>query len=93
MGLMVNGITDSLNPLSARFPNDACIASTTKNGTCYTASECETRNGVNDGSCAQGYGVCCTCEHYLYDVRTEWGIRVERIEGRFRESDSYLQAD
>jgi len=43
-----------------KFPNDACIASTTKNGTCYTASECETRNGANGGSCAQGYGVCCT---------------------------------
>ena len=44
-----------------RFKNDPCDA-TTKNGTCYTASECEQRGGVNAGSCAQGYGVCCTCE-------------------------------
>jgi len=42
-----------------KFKNDPCIAST-KNGTCYTAAECEQRNGVNAGSCAQGYGVCCT---------------------------------
>merc|ERR1712038_723204 len=42
-----------------KFKNDPCEA-TTKNGTCYTASECEQRGGVNAGSCAQGYGVCCT---------------------------------
>jgi len=42
-----------------QFKNDPCQA-TSKNGTCYTASECEQRNGVNAGSCAQGYGVCCT---------------------------------
>jgi hypothetical protein len=44
------------------FKNDACIASLTKNGTCYTASECVQKNGVSDGTCAQGYGICCTCE-------------------------------
>merc|ERR1719270_92221 len=29
------------------------------NGTCYTADECTSRNGVASGSCADGYGVCC----------------------------------
>merc|ERR1719422_811387 len=29
------------------------------NGTCYTADECTSRDGVASGSCADGYGVCC----------------------------------
>merc|ERR1719230_639482 len=29
------------------------------NGTCYTADECTSRDGVASGSCAEGYGVCC----------------------------------
>jgi len=41
------------------FPNDPCDADT-KNGTCYTAEECSQKGGTNDGSCASGYGVCCT---------------------------------
>lgn len=41
------------------FPNDPCEADT-KNGTCYTAEECSQKGGTNDGSCASGYGVCCT---------------------------------
>ena len=32
-----------------------------KNGTCYTSEECDKRGGTNSGSCANGYGVCCTC--------------------------------
>ncbi len=43
------------------FANDPCVGST-KNGTCYTAEECSDRSGVNSGSCAGGYGVCCVCE-------------------------------
>merc|ERR1712156_1243345 len=41
-----------------RFPNDVC-AGATRNGTCYTAEECSTKGGSNDGSCASGFGVCC----------------------------------
>jgi len=41
------------------FPNDPCDAGT-KNGTCYTKEECSNKGGTNDGSCASGYGVCCT---------------------------------
>jgi len=41
-----------------RFPNDAC-SGTTRNGTCYTAEECSSKSGVNEGSCASGFGVCC----------------------------------
>merc|ERR1712241_118719 len=42
-----------------KFPNDIC-SGTTYNGTCYTAEECSSKGGTNDGSCASGFGVCCT---------------------------------
>jgi hypothetical protein len=42
-----------------KFPNDICTGST-KNGTCYTADECSNIGGSNDGTCASGFGVCCT---------------------------------
>lgn len=44
-----------------RFPNTGCVISGgTKNGTCYTAEECSNKGGTNGGSCASGFGVCCT---------------------------------
>jgi len=43
-----------------KFPNDVCVGTSNKNGTCYTAEECKTIGGVESGSCAKGYGVCCT---------------------------------
>merc|ERR1712241_287038 len=42
-----------------KFPNDVCSGGT-RNGTCYTAEECSTKGGTSDGSCASGFGVCCT---------------------------------
>merc|ERR1719273_834590 len=42
-----------------RFPNDLCTGSS-RNGTCYTSEECSSKGGTNDGSCASGFGVCCT---------------------------------
>lgn len=41
-----------------RFPNDVCTG-TTRNGTCFTAEECSSKSGTNEGSCASGFGVCC----------------------------------
>jgi len=43
-----------------RFPNDHCDAGDSRNGTCYTKEECSNKGGTEDGSCASGYGVCCT---------------------------------
>ncbi|XP_059097284.1 uncharacterized protein LOC131891672 [Tigriopus californicus] len=43
-----------------RFPNEPCVAAASKNGTCYTSDECTSKGGTKSGSCAQGYGVCCT---------------------------------
>ncbi len=40
------------------FPNDECEGNS-MNGTCYLASECDTRGGSSIGSCADGFGVCC----------------------------------
>jgi len=42
-----------------KFTNSHCIGST-KNGTCYTRQECDNIGGVQDGTCADGFGVCCT---------------------------------
>merc|ERR1712241_1147558 len=44
-----------------QFPNDVCTstASSTTIGTCYTSSECTSRSGGAEGSCAAGFGVCC----------------------------------
>ena len=29
-------------------------------GTCLTSTECSDKSGNVDGSCASGFGVCCT---------------------------------
>lgn len=44
-----------------KFPNAHCDGGS-RNGTCYTAEECSDRGGVNSGSCAEGYGVCCVIQ-------------------------------
>ena len=45
-----------------RFPNSVCAGNNGYNGTCYSAEECSSRGGSSGGSCANGYGVCCTCK-------------------------------
>jgi len=52
-----------------RFPNDVC-AGTTRNGTCFTAEECSNKGGVNEGSCASGFGVCCVLKLACGDSTT-----------------------
>ena len=50
-------------PYFSSFPNDPCfVDGGSKNGTCYTMEECESKGGSNAGSCAEGFGVCCTCK-------------------------------
>jgi hypothetical protein len=41
-----------------KFSNSICAGSS-RNGTCYTAAECENIGGTKDGTCADGFGVCC----------------------------------
>merc|ERR1711953_690255 len=54
-----------------RFSNYACDAGGNKNGTCYTKDECDQRGGINEGACAEGYGVCCTFTARCGDVSSE----------------------
>jgi len=42
-----------------KFPNDICNGQGYRNGTCYTSEECSQKGGTADGTCADGYGVCC----------------------------------
>lgn len=42
-----------------RFANEECITETGTSGTCYTESECKDLEGIPNGECADGYGVCC----------------------------------
>lgn len=30
-----------------------------RNGTCFTSTECEEKNGRAEGNCASGFGICC----------------------------------
>lgn len=63
-GLTQEGLTKEGKSISifnvVKFPNDACEGSGNQNGTCYTAEECSSIGGTNAGTCAEGYGVCCT---------------------------------
>jgi len=60
-----------------KFPNDACVGSGTNNGTCYTTQECADKGGTSSGSCADGFGVCCTfvittCGATTMENSTQW---------------------
>jgi len=46
------------------FPNDVCTGNGNNGrvGTCYTKEECEDKGGMAQGSCAEGYGVCCVMQ-------------------------------
>ena len=48
-----------------RFANSFCYGSNGYNGTCLTSAECSTAGGTTSGSCASGFGVCCTSKFPL----------------------------
>ena len=43
-----------------KFPNSECTGQNGYNGTCYTKDECTAKGGSESGSCASGFGICCT---------------------------------
>jgi hypothetical protein len=46
-----------------KFENGPCNStSNSQQGTCYTSRECRKKGGIESGSCASGFGVCCTFE-------------------------------
>merc|ERR1711936_356651 len=60
-----------------RFPNEVCVGSSSRNGTCYTSAECSDKGGTSSGSCADGFGVCCTftiatCDSSTSENLTYW---------------------
>lgn len=42
-----------------KFKNEPCVGNN-RNGTCFTSAECDDAGGTESGSCADGFGVCCT---------------------------------
>jgi len=62
-----------------KFPNDACEGTGVTNGTCYTSQECADKGGTSSGSCADGFGVCCTfvvtsCGSTTSENLTQWTL-------------------
>lgn len=43
-----------------RYQNTACSNSDQESGTCLADAECNRRAGTNIGTCANGYGTCCS---------------------------------
>ena len=43
-----------------RFQNTACHNDQDESGTCLSDNECSRRAGINIGTCANGYGSCCS---------------------------------
>jgi len=41
-----------------KFSNSHCTGGS-RNGTCFTQAECDNIGGSKDGTCADGFGVCC----------------------------------
>ena len=51
--------------LYSSFQNDICQGTGDidgRSGVCWTKEECAALNGIADGGCASGYGVCCICK-------------------------------
>ena len=44
------------------------------------SEECSSKGGSNGGSCASGFGVCCTCKYLdlycMYDIVYDLKVRV-----------------
>lgn len=43
-----------------RYQNTACSNNDQESGTCLADAECSRRAGTNIGTCANGYGTCCS---------------------------------
>ena len=76
-----------------RFGNTACDADVTaRNGTCYTAAECASKGGTSSGTCASGFGVCCTFDgervvcRMKTRVLTSNPFSIQKVSERLRES-------
>ncbi|KAL1517877.1 hypothetical protein ABEB36_001583 [Hypothenemus hampei] len=62
-----------------QFNNQACAGPSGETGTCVAPADCKRKGGISIGSCASGYGVCCT-------ITVKCG-------GIIRENGSYFVSD
>ena len=53
-------VGQALQLMKSNRQNTVCTADSGLDGVCYTTEECEDRSGTSSGTCAEGYGVCCT---------------------------------
>lgn len=51
-----------------RFQNTACHSDQEESGTCLSDNECARRAGISIGTCANGYGSCCSFKVSLQPV-------------------------
>ena len=52
------------------FQNDLCQGTGSiygKSGVCYLKEECTKLEGIRDGPCASGFGVCCICKYQYFN--------------------------
>ena len=60
-----NNFLLTFSDLYFSFQNDICQGTDDidgRSGVCWTKEECAALNGIADGGCASGYGVCCICK-------------------------------
>lgn len=57
-GQRTNSVAGIINLLRAQ--NTACHNDQDESGTCLSDPECTRRAGINIGTCANGYGACCS---------------------------------
>lgn len=67
LALAVSSVSAQYRPSSVlgltyivRYQNTACSNPDQESGTCLADAECSRRAGTNIGSCANGYGTCCS---------------------------------
>lgn len=59
-----------------RYQNTACSNPDQESGTCLADPECTRRAGTNIGSCANGYGTCCSFKVSLKPInKPQYGTR------------------
>ena len=60
-----NNFLLKFSDIYSSFQNDICPGTGDidgRSGVCWTKEECAELNGIADGGCASGYGVCCICK-------------------------------
>lgn len=66
-----------------RAQNTACSNDAGDSGTCLAEAECTRRSGLHIGTCANGYGTCCSFKvsyiHIYEGIRQQTGFATTKI--------------